>query len=91
MRYARDQQVEVLIDRNNLHYPWQRYNPITYWQWTPAVVTHYYDNPPRVDCLVASHPFVQFPVHFSSWQTTRKIDIANVRPLEADVAAGFGV
>eukprot|EP00957_Ditylum_brightwellii_P011555 873561-Ditylum_brightwellii.AAC.1 len=60
-------------------------------EWTPAVVTHYYDNPPHVVCLVASHPFVQFPVLFSSWQTTRKIDIANMRPLEVDAAAGIGV
>ena len=90
MRYAYGQQVEVLIDRNNQH-PWQRYNPIQYWQWTPAVVRHYYDNPPHVECIIASHPFVQFPDHSRSWQTTQKFDIAEVRPLEADAAAGFGV
>ena len=88
MPYAEGQQVEVWIDRNNQH-PW-RINPTQNWQWTPALVTSNNDNSPHVMCLVASYPFLSYPVFTSSWETTHSIDIANVRPLGGDAAAGFG-
>jgi len=88
MPYAKGQQVEVLVDRNNLH-PW-RINPTQNWQWTPAVVTNYVDMPPRVWCIVASPPYVCYPLFTSSWQTTHSFDSTNVRPLGGDVAGGFG-
>ena len=89
MPYAEGQQVEVWIDQNNLHL-W-RINPTQNWQWTPAVVTNYVDMPPRVWCIVASPPYMRYPVFTSSWQTTHSIDITNVRPLGGDAAARFGV
>eukprot|EP00957_Ditylum_brightwellii_P094807 7219752-Ditylum_brightwellii.AAC.1 len=88
MPYTEGQQVEVWIDRNNLH-PWC-INPTQNWQWTPALVTIYYYNPPCVRCLVASPPYVCYPVFTSSLETTHSIDIANMMPL-GDAAAGFGV
>eukprot|EP00957_Ditylum_brightwellii_P125078 9533995-Ditylum_brightwellii.AAC.1 len=68
MPYARGQQVEVWIDQNNPN-AWHT-NAIQNWQWTPAVVTHYVDTPPRVTCIVASSPYLQHPVFTSVWQTT---------------------
>eukprot|EP00957_Ditylum_brightwellii_P147435 11226536-Ditylum_brightwellii.AAC.1 len=60
MPYAEGQQVEVWIDQNNLH-PWLS-NPTQNWKWTLALVTSYDDNPPCVRCLVASSPYMRYPV-----------------------------
>ena len=99
MQYAKNQQVEVLVDRNNVHRGWGPNNPVQDWQWTPATVMNYYPQynnmSPKVVCLVARHPFVEFPVFpvDAGWGTplTHTVDIHKVRPLEGDVAAGFPV
>eukprot|EP00957_Ditylum_brightwellii_P057844 4386542-Ditylum_brightwellii.AAC.1 len=60
MPYSRGQQVEVWIDQNNPT-AWHN-NTISNWQWTPAVVTHYVDMPPRITCIMASCPYMQHPI-----------------------------
>eukprot|EP00957_Ditylum_brightwellii_P186748 14220209-Ditylum_brightwellii.AAC.1 len=89
MPYTRGQQVEVWIDQNN---PTACHNnPISNWQWTPAVVIYYVDTPPCVTCIVASWPYMQHPILTSVWQTTQTFNSADVRPLGGDAGAGFGL
>eukprot|EP00957_Ditylum_brightwellii_P063532 4821807-Ditylum_brightwellii.AAC.1 len=85
MSYMRGKQVMVWIDQNNQH-AWIT-NLTSNWQWTPSVVTHYSDTPPSVTCLVASPPYLKPPTFTSSWQTTKKFDMINVRPIETDLGA----
>ena len=89
MPYARGQQAKIWIDQNNPN-AW-RINPIQNWQWTPAVVTYYDAMHFHVTCIVASPPYLQYPVFTSVWQTMQTFDSANVRPLGGDAAAGFGI
>eukprot|EP00957_Ditylum_brightwellii_P096197 7328383-Ditylum_brightwellii.AAC.1 len=85
MTCARGQQVEVWIDQNNPN-SWP-INPIQTWQWIPAVVTYYDATHFHVTCIVASSPYLQFPVFTSVWQTMQTFDGANVRVLGGDAAA----
>eukprot|EP00957_Ditylum_brightwellii_P192116 14624281-Ditylum_brightwellii.AAC.1 len=57
----------------------------------PGVVTHYLDTPPHVTCIMATHPYLTPPILTSVWQTTQTFNIIDVRPIDADVAAGFGL
>eukprot|EP00957_Ditylum_brightwellii_P020661 1558159-Ditylum_brightwellii.AAC.1 len=89
MSYTRGQYVEVWIDQNN---PTAWYNnPTSIWQCTPAVVTHYLDTPPCVTYIVSSCPYQTPPILISVWQTTKTFNIADVRAIEADKGAGFGL
>eukprot|EP00957_Ditylum_brightwellii_P049484 3753461-Ditylum_brightwellii.AAC.1 len=89
MPHARGQQVKFWIDQNN-SITWHN-NPTSNWQCVPAVVTHYVNTPPCVTCIVASHPYLKPPILTSVWQTTQTFNSADVRPLGADVEAGFGL
>eukprot|EP00957_Ditylum_brightwellii_P117520 8963205-Ditylum_brightwellii.AAC.1 len=83
MLYMRDKQVMVWIDQNNPH-AWDT-NPTSNWQWIPAVAMHYLDTPPSITCIVISHPYQKPPTFTSSLQTTKKFDVIDARPIEADL------
>eukprot|EP00957_Ditylum_brightwellii_P048061 3649379-Ditylum_brightwellii.AAC.1 len=55
--------------------------------WTPAVVTYYSDTPPSVTCVVASCPCQKHPTGTSSWQTTKTLNMVDIKAIEVDKCA----